>query len=301
MISKRVALLGLGEVGTILATDLAARGREDIAVYDIAFADPQSRPSLSAPALAARACTSAAEAVEGAGLVISAVTASQAVEAARAAAANLAPGAYYFDLNSCAPDSKRAGAAVVEAAGGRFVEAVVMTPIAPRRLASPMLLGGPHARAFLNEAGDLGLAADIASEEIGVAAASKLCRSVIVKGMEALVTEALVAARRYGVEGAVLASLTDLMPHQDWRQFARYMMQRSIAHGVRRAEEMAEAAVTVEKVGVAPVMSRAIAQRQAAAAAWRQALGAQDLDALLDAIANLAADGAPQEREMKTA
>jgi 3-hydroxyisobutyrate dehydrogenase-like beta-hydroxyacid dehydrogenase len=224
------------------------------------------------------------------------------VQAALEAARGLSPGAFYLDINSCSPDAKLACAAAVEKGGGRFVEAVVMTPIAPRRLQSPMLLGGPHARAFIDEAGELDLKADVVSEEIGVAAASKLCRSVIVKGMEALVTEALVAARTYGVEASVIASLTDLMPHQNWRQFARYMIGRSIEHGARRAEEMSEAAATVEKAGVDPIMCRAIGERQAQAAVWREALAAPDLNSLLDALAGAsgAAQRASQDKEAKT-
>lgn len=284
MISERVALLGFGEVGAILASDLAARGCGDLAAYDRQFDLARSKPSLAAAALPVRRSESAAEAVSGAALVISAVTASSAVDAAREAAPGLTPGSFFFDLNSCSPDAKRASAAAVEKTGARFVEAVVMTPIMPRRLQSPMLIGGPHARAFLEKAGELDLRADVVSEEVGVAAASKLCRSVIVKGMEALVTEALVSARRYGVEAAVIASLTDLMPHQNWRQFARYMICRSIEHGTRRAEEMTEAAVTVDKAGIEPVMCRAIAERQARAASRRDALAASDLNALLDML-----------------
>src|SRR5262249_24692478 len=131
---------------------------------------------------------------------------------------------------------------------------------------------------------------------------SKLCRSVIVKGMEALVTEALVSARRDGVEAAVIASLTDLMPHQNWRQFARYMICRSIEHGARRAEEMAEAAVTVGGAGIEPIMCRAIAERQARAASRRDALAAPDLNALLDALSETPryADNGEASRERTT-
>lgn len=297
MRSRRIALLGFGEVGSIFATDLAARGHDDITVYDPELASAHSKQSAAAAGLAVKRCGSAADAADGAYLVISAVTASSAVTAAEQAAAGVGPGAYYFDINSCSPDAKISCAEAIERSGGRFVEAVVMTPIAPRRMQSPMLLGGPHARTFLEEAADLDLKADIVSEEIGVAAASKLCRSVIVKGMEALVTEALLAARQYGVENAVIASLTDLMPHQNWRQFARYMIGRSIEHGARRAEEMNEAAITVEQAGVDPVMCRAIAQRQAQAAQWRDALGSPDLYSTLDAVLGVKTDSVRPETE----
>ena len=277
-----VALIGFGEVGQILAQDLA--GRAELAAWDIAFADPDSAPSRALTAHSVRAASEGADAVRGAELVISAVTAAQDVPAARSVTAGLAPGAFYLDLNSCSPGQKRASAEVIEAAGGRFVEAAVMAPVPPKRIASPMLLGGPHARDFLAAAEGLGFAgASAYSEVIGQAAATKLCRSVMIKGVEALLTESMLTARHYGVEQVVLDSLSDLLPLPDWRKTAQYMIARSLDHGVRRAEEMREAAVTVEEANVPPVMSRAIAERQDWAAGYRHALSG-DLGAMLDAI-----------------
>jgi len=278
---SRIALIGFGEVGQILAEDLSPKA--EVAAWDVAFTDPDSRPSL-ALTHALRRATSAVDAARGAGLVISAVTAAQGLEAARAAAPGLGPGVVFLDLNSCSPGQKRASAEAIEAAGGRYVEAAVMSPIMPRRIASPMLLGGPHAKAFLEAAADLGFAgAEAYSDQIGQAAATKLCRSVVVKGVEALLTESLLAARHYRVEEAVLASLSNLLPLPDWKGTAQYMISRALEHGVRRAEEMREAAHTVEEAGVQPLMSCAIAERQAWAGARRGAL-APDLFAMLDAM-----------------
>ncbi|MET0271823.1 MAG: DUF1932 domain-containing protein, partial [Phenylobacterium sp.] len=147
------------------------------------------------------------------------------------------------------------------------------------------LLGGPHARDFLAEADGLGFdGAKWFSDRIGQAAATKLCRSVMIKGVEALLTESMLAARRYGVEGVVLESLSDLLPLPDWPATARYMISRSLEHGTRRAEEMREAARTVEEANVEPLMSEAIAQRQDWAADFSDAHARQDLGRMLDDI-----------------
>lgn len=279
---RRIALIGFGEVGQTLAADL--QGKADLAAWDIAFADPASEPSRAAPRYKIRCAGSAVAAVEGAELVISAVTAAQDLDAARAAAPGLAKDAFFLDLNSCSPGQKTASAETVESDGGRYVEAAVMSPIGPKRIASPMLLGGPHAEAFLAEAAGLGFDGAVAySPVIGRAAATKLCRSVMIKGVEALLTESMLAARHYGVEQVVLDSLSDLLPLPDWNKTAQYMISRSLEHGARRAEEMREAARTVEEAGVAALMSRAIAERQDWAAAYRTALS-PDLEAMLDAI-----------------
>lgn len=279
---RRIALIGFGEVGQTLAEDLA--GKAELVVWDIAFADAGSPPSRALPGRRVRAAGSAAAAVEGAGLVISAVTAAQDLEAARAAAPGLAKDAFFLDLNSCSPGQKIASAEAVESGGGRYVEAAVMSPIGPKRIASPMLLGGPHAEAFLAAAVGLGFDGAVAySPVVGRAAATKLCRSVMIKGIEALLTESMLAARHYGVEQVVLDSLSDLLPLPDWNATARYMISRTLEHGVRRAEEMREAARTVAEAGVEPLMSAAIAERQGWAAGHRDALS-PDLAAMLDAV-----------------
>ena len=280
----RVALIGFGEVGQTLAKDLAKAGIAHIGAWDVKFTDSASIPSRALAGHSVRAAAGAADAVAGAELVISAVTAAQDLEAARSVGPYLQDGAFFLDLNSCSPGQKRASAQAIEAGGGRYVEAAVMSPIHPKDIASPMLLGGLHAADLLAAVDSLGFAgARVYSDVIGRAAATKLCRSVMIKGVEALLAESLLSARHYGVEQEVLDSLSDLLPLPDWNRTAQYMISRSLEHGTRRAEEMREAARTVWEAGVQPLMSEAIARRQDWAADYKGALS-PDLMAMLDAI-----------------
>ena len=282
---RRIGLLGFGEVGQILAADLRSQGGAEIVVWDPLFRSPASGPARAVAAGLASATSGLAEAVGGAELIVSAVTAAQCIAAAAAAAPSLAAGAVYLDLNSVAPVTRTVASAAVEAVGGRYVEAAVMSPIGPKRIASPMLLGGPHAEALLPMLRATGFAGATAfSPLIGRASAAKMCRSVMIKGMEALLGEALLAARHHGVEQEVLDSLRDLFPGLDWRTLARYMISRSLQHGRRRAEEMREVALTVDETGVGSWMSRAAVERQDWASRRSAALASQSLEPMLDAI-----------------
>ena len=284
-----ICLIGFGEVGRIFSRDLGALGVGRITAFDPLFADPASKPSLAAAKGGIHPSASADEAVRDADLVISAVTAAQAMAAARSALNALRPGAFLLDVNSASPGVKQAASEAVDAAGGRYVEAAVMSSVPPKGLRTPMLLGGAHAGAFLEFAKDLDLSAKVFSEKVGAASATKMCRSVMIKGVEALLAECLLSARHYGVEKTVLASLGDLLPNPDWEKHARYMISRSLLHGKRRAEEMREVARTVEDAGLDPWMSAAAAQRQDWA--WLRAqdmapgeVDEQDLYRLLDAV-----------------
>ncbi|MCE2657561.1 MAG: DUF1932 domain-containing protein [Rubrivivax sp.] len=263
----RITLIGYGEVGRILAEDLAPQGHRLVA-FDLKLAD--GRPVAQgdplrrhAEALGVLLAASHAEAVADAELVISAVTASQAVAVAQACAPALAQGAFFLDVNSASPGAKIEAAGRVDAAGGRYVEAAVMTSIPPYRLKVPMLLGGPWADALFPVLQGLGFAAQVSSPVLGVASATKMCRSVMVKGLEAMVIESFTAARHYGVEDAVIASLQETFPGIDWEKQGAYFFQRVIEHGRRRSEEVREVAHTVREAGLLPHSAAGTAERQA--------------------------------------
>ncbi|WP_270937802.1 NAD(P)-dependent oxidoreductase [Falsiroseomonas oryzae] len=289
MMPSRIALIGLGEVGGILARDLRAAGHRELVGFDIAFKDPDSKASRNAAAQGVRTTACGAEAAARADLIICAVTAGSALAAAQHARAGLGHAPFYLDVNSVSPATKQEAAALIEGGGGRYVEAAVMTSVPPHGIRSPMLLGGPHAEAFLPVARSLGMKAQVFSDKVGGASSVKMCRSIMIKGMEALATECMLTARHYGVEREVLASLADTLPHEDWAGLARYMMSRALIHGRRRAEEMREVARTVQEAGLEPMQSAATARRQdwaadQGAALPRAVLDGKDLPALLDAI-----------------
>lgn len=296
----RIALIGYGEVGQTLAADLAATGIRDMTAWDSLFPVSSSAPSRAArDAAHVRVAASMANGLVGSTCIISAVTAANCIPAAQEAAASIPSGAYYFDLNSVAPGTKRAAAAAIEASGGRYIEAAVMSPIGPKRIASPMLIGGSHADSFAPIAHTMGFTGvRVFDTRLGRASAAKMCRSVMIKGLEALLTEGLLAARYHGVEAAVLESFQDLLPAADWERIANYMIGRSQQHGRRRAEEMREAALAVGEAGIEPLMSLACAGRQDWAAAHRPAREPAALSERLDGVLTSMRTGdGPQNRE----
>jgi 3-hydroxyisobutyrate dehydrogenase-like beta-hydroxyacid dehydrogenase len=285
----RICLLGFGEVGQTLTADLRERGLKNLITWDLKFAGNDTTLLSRAQSLSIEVASSAKNAVAHASVVLSAVTAAQAVAAAQSVASYLPSKAYFVDLNSASPTAKQQAHSRIESGAGRYVEAVIMAPIAPKRIASPILLGGPHARGFEPVGREIGFSGvESFSETVGQASAAKMCRSVIIKGLETLLTESLVAARHYGVDDTVIQSLDNLLPGHDWRKLAAYMISRSLLHGGRRAEEMREVAVTVGEAGLHPWMSSACAERQQWAANHRELAKVEPLEALLDQLRTVA-------------
>ncbi len=261
----RIALVGYGEVGRILAEDLRAQGIE-VGACDTKLAQggaPAEAMRAHAESHGVRLADSHVAAVADAALVVSAVTASQTLAVARACAPGLSPGAWFLDFNSASPGAKQAAASLVDGAGARYVEGAVMTSVPPHRLRVPLLLGGEHAARLAPLLREIGFAAEFASPRLGVASATKMCRSIMIKGLEAMVIEAYTTARAYGVEDAVLASLAETFPGIDWEKQGTYFFGRVIQHGRRRAEEVREVAQTVREAGLDPWSADGTARRQA--------------------------------------
>lgn len=270
MTTERIAFIGMGEAGSAFVSGWGENRSETIAAYDI-----KSDDAATADAMAMRydelgilGCASTADAVAGAELVFCTVTADQAVAAAERAAVHLERGAFWCDLNSCAPSSKRRAAEVIEAAGGRYVDVAVMAPVHPKRNMVPLLISGPHAGAIQPILAALPMAPRVVAGEVGAASSIKMIRSVMVKGLEALTAECVLAAVAAGVEDEVLGSLMQSHPGTDWPARAAYNFERAMAHGARRAAEMEEVGKTLDDLGLPADMTRAAVdwQRRIAAA-----------------------------------
>jgi 3-hydroxyisobutyrate dehydrogenase-like beta-hydroxyacid dehydrogenase len=261
---QSIAIVGFGEAGGIIGNDLAARGLS-VSTFDILFHSTSARKAMLAKARESkvRATESLSDCVRDAQLVISAVTASAALDVAKEASRTLRKRQFFLDINSVSPGTKQKMANYFEKTDARFVEAAVMAAVPPQRLKVPMLLGGAHAAELSALFPSIGMNASVASDRIGIASAVKMCRSVVIKGLEALAVESMFAARRHGAEDAVLASLAATFPEMGWnKQLPDYLISRVAEHGKRRAAEMREAAQALRDVGIDPLMAEAAAERQ---------------------------------------
>ncbi|MDG5489677.1 DUF1932 domain-containing protein [Sphingomonas sp. BGYR3] len=253
-----LAFVGFGEAGL-------AFSRPGDRAFDIRTESAATRDAQHAAYAAAQVTGVAARAdlSTGASAVLSLVTADQAVAAARAFAPLLPPGTLWLDMNSVAPDTKRAAGAIIDGAGGRYVDVAVMSPVYPARHGVPLLLAGAHAADAARLMTDAGFThVSVAGPAIGDASAIKMIRSVMVKGIEALSAECIRAAAAAGVADAVIASLDASWREQSWADRFDYNLDRMLAHGLRRAAEMEEVVLTLESLGVDPAMTRGTIARQ---------------------------------------
>jgi len=259
-----IGFIGFGEAGFHIASGLRSAGLAAIAAFDINAGHPtlgaliqQRAKDSNTPLL-----SSPAELAVSSDILFSAVTASSALEAARQASPFLKSHHLYIDLNSISPNAKREIDTIVRATGSGFVEAAMMAPVPPYGHRVPMLLGGVSAQRLCEVLGPFGMRLEVVSESVGTAVAVKMCRSVVVKGLEALLFECVMGASKYGAEDRVFASLQESFPGIEWKKLADYVVGRVIVHGERRAREMEEVAETLRASGVDPIMAEATARFQ---------------------------------------
>jgi 3-hydroxyisobutyrate dehydrogenase-like beta-hydroxyacid dehydrogenase len=259
----RLCFIGFGEAGQAIAAGLREAGVERIAAWDILFPkDEGARLKQAGEKMGARLASSAADAVANSDIIVAAVTASSSLEAAQSVAPHISGNPYYLDINSVSPGRKKDTARLLEGSA-RYVDVAILAPIHPKRHQTPLLLAGPHAQAVMPLLIDeLEMRGAIASDEIGAAAALKMIRSVMIKGIEALTAECFMAAQRAGIVEEVAASLKNNYPGLDWPSVIDYNLERMASHGIRRADEMEQSAVTLTELGIAPLMTRGTVARQ---------------------------------------
>ncbi len=257
-----ICFIGFGEAGQAIASGLRESGVEMISAWDVLFpAREGEKLRLAGEAIGMRCASSAADAVYGADAIVSAVTAASSLEAAQSVKPHLAGSPFFLDINSVSPGRKQETAKFLGAVA-RYVDVAVLAPIHPARHRTPMLIAGPHAHAVAPVLGALDMRASIAGAEIGAAAAIKMVRSVMIKGIEALTLECFLAASRAGVVDEVATSMKNNYPGLDWAKVVPYNLERMASHGERRAAEMEESADTLRELGVEPLMTMATVRRQ---------------------------------------
>ena len=281
--ASNIVFIGFGEAGIAFAEGMAG----PVLAFDIKTSDPaHRRAKIGDYDRLGVAWSDSGEAVSSGKLILSLVTADNALAAARDAARRIVPGALYCDMNSVAPDTKRAAAEAIEGAGGHYADVAVMAPVHPLRRAVPLLISGAHAADAVEALAASGFS-NVRSLSGGIGAASsvKMIRSVIVKGIEALTAECALAAHKAGVLDEVLASLDASRPEPAWRERANYNLDRMMVHGLRRAAEMEEVVKTLQALGVDPPMTAGTVARQRAIGKLALANPPHDLTDKLTALA----------------
>ncbi|MCC6947146.1 MAG: NAD(P)-dependent oxidoreductase [Bradyrhizobiaceae bacterium] len=257
--SEQIAIIGFGEAGQHIGRGLAAEGKVRVAAYDLRHAERQLIDAAADAGIALK--DSSAAAMKDAAVIFSFVTASSAADAARVAAPHLTAGQTYIDFNSVSPKTKRAVADAIAPSGAAFVEAAIMAPVPGPNHKVPVLVSAPGAADIAGRLNAIGMKIEVAGERIGDASLSKMLRSIFIKGIEALMLESLVAARHAGIEERILDSVQKTLPGINWRELAAYNLERTYAHGKRRAAEMFESAATVAELGLDPFVTQGIARR----------------------------------------
>lgn len=258
-----IGFIGFGEAGSLIAKGLSEAGAPRIFAYDSLIHAADGRRALEARAAQSGTalCPTAADLVRRSELIFSTVISTVAAAVAREAAPHLGEGHIYMDLNSTSPAVKGEIAGVITATGARFVEAAVMAAVPPFGHKVPMLLGGEAVADAIARLAPYGMDLEDFGPEIGRATAAKMFRSIVVKGLEALFLECVMAASRYGVAEKVLDYVGVGYPGLDWNKLAHHLIGRTAIHGERRGHEMEEVAATLKAMDMEPIMSEAAARR----------------------------------------
>jgi 3-hydroxyisobutyrate dehydrogenase-like beta-hydroxyacid dehydrogenase len=243
-----MAVLGLGEAGSAIATDLIRAGVR-VCGYD---------PIAERTVEGLERKTSEIAAIENVDIILSVNWASVALDVAQAITPRLQPHQLYADLNTASPKRKQEVASMIESTGATFADVALMSPVPGRGIRTPSLVSGSGAVQFTTVFSNFGMPVTNVGNAVGTAAARKLLRSVFFKGLAAAVGESLEAAQKLGWEKEVRENIAQTLNADD--AFVTRLVEGSRIHAKRRREEMAAAAEMLEDISIQPLMARATEQ-----------------------------------------
>lgn len=276
----RVGFIGFGEAARALAEQLHrggvgpltafCRGARNRPPYTPAFVEEAGRHGVTL-------VNSLADLAAASDLVVSAVLPTATVEVGREIAPHLAARHLYVDINASTPSAKREAAGLVEARGASYVDAALMGAVSLYGGAVPIYASGSGAEAFREATGRAGFNVTVVGHEAGMASVLKALRSVVTKGMAALIVEAMVAARRAGIVEEAFEAITGPMDKVQYSDFARMCITTDAIHADRRAAEMEGVIEVVRELGLDPIMTEATRRRLLWSAAFglREVFGAR--------------------------
>ncbi len=242
----RIAVFGLGEAGSLFAADLLAAGNE-VTAYDPAYFDtPAGVKRVDEPA----------EAVHETDVVLAITAAADAETAIRQALDVIPAGALYADLATASAGLKQALAEIAQSRGFDFADIALMSTVPGKGLRTPALASGTGAQRFVALFKPLGMPVAAISEVAGDAATRKLLRSVMMKGLAALVIEAMRAGRKAGCADWLWENLAGQIADAD-EELLRRLVSGTATHALRRLHEMEASMQLLEELKVDPVMTRA--------------------------------------------
>jgi len=155
------------------------------------------------------------------------------------------------DCNAIAPETVHAIAAVVEGAGGRFLDAGIIGPPPRGAAKTNLFVSGPGAADLELLAGPQ-LVVHVIGEGIADASALKMCYGALTKGTQAVWLEVLIAAERLGVAGILEQQLQQ--SQADRYHWALSQFPNLPPKAYRWVPEMLEISKTLSAVGMSPQM-----------------------------------------------
>jgi 3-hydroxyisobutyrate dehydrogenase-like beta-hydroxyacid dehydrogenase len=257
--TPRIGLIGVGEAGAAIAAGL--RDEHDLSLVGYDANGQHEVVRRRAARAGVELVADLGQLADRTAVLLCLASAKVAVPIAEQVSPHLRADHVYVDLNSASPEVKRTVGDIVAATGAGYVDGAIMAAVPPNRHKVPTLLSGDGATRLVELLAPLGFELEVLGERPGQASAVKMFRSLLVKGLEALLLECAVGAEAYGATDRVLSSMNGTLPTEDWRQLAAYLLERTVGHGARRAEELRQVAATLADAGVEPLLAEAGANR----------------------------------------
>jgi 3-hydroxyisobutyrate dehydrogenase-like beta-hydroxyacid dehydrogenase len=260
---NRIGIIGYGEAGTAFAKPLSVHDSVTLSVFDIRFIGNTTSQLPDNRTIEQNICIvdDLESLVADNELILSVVTSEASMSVVKATLPYINGSKIYVDMNSVSAKTKIRMGELVEEKGGAFIEAAILGAIAAYGYRSPVLACGRRAQEFAAFFNNLGFDIRYLSEDLGKASNMKMLRSVFSKGVESLLIEMMIAAKRSDLLEGVMAEIVEFMDKRSFQEIANAWITTTVMHAKRRAEEMEHVIETLNELKIKPIMTTATRDR----------------------------------------
>ena len=259
----KLGFIGFGEVGFEMAMGFKSEGLDRVLAYDVMQGDsvygPLIRERVQNSGVAL--ISSPEEVIKNVDVIIVAVPGSKTLQTAKDIVGFFDEHKLYVDVSASAPETKRAVWETVKTSGAKFVDAAMLGSLPQYKHKVPTLISGNGSDELLRLMTPYGMALDKANDNPGDATAIKLVRSIVMKGLPALLMEALEAASAMKIEEVVLKSLAETMNSCTFEVTMNRLVTGTAVHAERRGQEMVNVIEMLNTLNIKPTMSQATFER----------------------------------------
>lgn len=256
---RNIGIVGYGEVGKVFAGGLI-QNNFDVHVYDLLTEQGHEEVLKDIKNKGATPALSISDLVNKSEVILLLVNSAATKDVIASITKTKQKPLTIIDLTTSKPYTKKNCKIEIENYHPEaiYIDGAIMGTVATEGFNVPLLLASENEEIMLTIKKELTMNIKILVGEVGKAASIKLIRSVFMKGLEALLLESMIAAKKYNVDQNVMESISMTLNNNDFNKFGEALIKTHVIHKNRRYKEILDSIKLIEDAKIEPYVTQGV-------------------------------------------